>query len=108
MRIFAGPNGSGKSTLKSVIKPALLGVYINADDIEQTIRLEGALDLSQFTVDSTADHAVEFLKCSPLLQKSGVDDLSTVGVKTSGTTLMVDSGEINAYIAAAIAGFLRE
>jgi len=108
MRIFAGPNGSGKSTLKSVIKPALLGVYINADDIEQTIRLEGALDLSQFTVDSTADHAVEFLKSSPLLQKSGVDDLSTVGVKTSGTMLMVDSEEVNAYIAAAIAGFLRE
>ncbi len=29
MRMFAGPNGSGKSTINAVIRPELLGVYIN-------------------------------------------------------------------------------
>lgn len=36
--MFAGPNGSGKSTLKTVLPPALLGVYINPDEIEQELR----------------------------------------------------------------------
>ena len=35
--MFAGPNGSGKSTIKSVIRPELLGVYINPDEIEKDI-----------------------------------------------------------------------
>ena len=38
LRMFAGPNGSGKSTIKAVIRPELLGVYVNPDDIEKEIR----------------------------------------------------------------------
>lgn len=34
LRMFAGPNGSGKSTFKSIIRPELLGIYINPDEIE--------------------------------------------------------------------------
>ena len=33
--MFAGPNGSGKSVLKSYLDPELLGVYLNADEIEE-------------------------------------------------------------------------
>jgi len=29
IRMFAGPNGSGKSVLKKILRPELLGVYIN-------------------------------------------------------------------------------
>ena len=32
--MFAGPNGSGKSTLKSMLRPELIGIYINPDEIE--------------------------------------------------------------------------
>ncbi len=38
LRMFAGPNGSGKSTIKAVIRPELLGVYINPDEIEKEIQ----------------------------------------------------------------------
>mgnify|MGYP002784252072 CR=1 FL=1 len=39
MNVFAGPNGSGKSTLISEINKVLpLGIYINADDIESTLK----------------------------------------------------------------------
>lgn len=41
--MFAGPNGSGKSTLKSVLIPELLGVYLNPDEIEATIKRTGTL-----------------------------------------------------------------
>lgn len=43
--MFAGPNGSGKSTLKSYLPVELLGVYLNADEIEQEVRETGHLDL---------------------------------------------------------------
>lgn len=48
LRMFAGANGSGKSTLKSVINPALLGVYINPDDIEREIKEFGFLNLAAY------------------------------------------------------------
>jgi predicted ABC-type ATPase len=35
LRMFAGPNGSGKSTFKSIIRPELLGIFINPDEIEK-------------------------------------------------------------------------
>ena len=52
LRMFAGPNGSGKSELKKYLPPALLGVYLNADEIEKEIRGKGCLDLSSYGVDS--------------------------------------------------------
>lgn len=53
LRMFAGPNGSGKSTIKAVIRPELLGVYINPDEIEKEIRERDFLDLKSFQVDTT-------------------------------------------------------
>jgi Uncharacterized protein conserved in bacteria len=47
LRVFAGPNGSGKSTLKSYLRPALLGVFVNPDEIEEEIRRSGFLDFSK-------------------------------------------------------------
>ena len=39
--MFAGPNGSGKSELKKHLPSALLGVYLNPDEIEKEIRQHG-------------------------------------------------------------------
>ncbi len=47
MRMFAGPNGSGKSTMKSVIKPSLLGFYINSEEFEFEIARGGFLDFNK-------------------------------------------------------------
>ena len=48
LRMFAGPNGSGKSTIKDAIPDYLLGVYLNADDIEKQIKLTARFDLSPY------------------------------------------------------------
>ncbi len=44
LRMFAGPNGSGKSTIKSIIKPNLMGFYINPDEIEAEIKVYFLID----------------------------------------------------------------
>ena len=53
LRMFAGPNGSGKSTLKTVLRPELLGVYLNPDDMERAMRTEGFLDLAAYGLTAT-------------------------------------------------------
>lgn len=60
LRMFAGPNGSGKSTMKDTIPDYLLGVYLNADDIEKQISLTGRFDLSVF--HASAEAALDFLR----------------------------------------------
>ena len=50
LRMFAGPNGSGKSTLKNVLPSELLGVYLNADELEQAIRTLGHIQVAAFGV----------------------------------------------------------
>ncbi len=66
--MFAGPNGSGKSTLKSYLPIELLGVYFNADEIEQEIRETGYLDLSSYGVTTTSDDVLTFFKGSSFLE----------------------------------------
>ena len=75
--MFAGPNGSGKSTLKTVLPAALLGVYLNPDDIERDIRDSGFLDLAAYGAEPTreeAQRAQAFLRASPFLVKAGLAD----------------------------------
>jgi predicted kinase len=54
LRMFAGPNGSGKSTIKSKIGEDLLGVFINADEIEAEIKHTGFLDFGNFGINPQA------------------------------------------------------
>ena len=65
LRMFAGPNGSGKSTIKASVEERigseLLGIYIDADDIEVEIRRSGHLDISAYGVATTAQEVLAFL-----------------------------------------------
>jgi hypothetical protein len=53
--MFAGPNGSGKSSLKSLLPPALQGIYVNPDDLERGIRESGYLDLGAYIFDNSGE-----------------------------------------------------
>ena len=59
LSIFAGPNGSGKSTIKSVIRPQLLGIYVNPDDLEAEIKERGFLDLRAFGIRTDRNQTPE-------------------------------------------------
>lgn len=52
LRMFAGPNGSGKSTIKSILKPNLLGFYINPDEIEAEITKYDFLDFGHYGIQT--------------------------------------------------------
>ncbi len=105
--MFAGPNGSGKSTLKSYLPAALIGVYLNPDEIEQEIRKRGFLDFSTYLVSSTAEEARAFFSNSTFLKDEGlgekVEKLDFVGRRVGFNEV-----EVNSYFASVAVDFLRQ
>ena len=106
LRMFAGPNGSGKSTIKSVISPHLLGVYINADEIEQTIRKFDFLDLSAYGLESTSTEILLFFADSNLLRRADLLD-EAAALRFSDNKLIFQDVAINSYFASVAADFMR-
>jgi predicted ABC-type ATPase len=104
--MFAGPNGSGKSTIKDVLPPQWLGVYINADEIEKTVRANGCLNLAAFEVKTDNQELQAFLQASGLLKKAGLlaqaSQLSLVDGSVAFGPVAV-----NSYWASVLADFIR-
>lgn len=106
MRMFAGPNGSGKSTLKEVLPSALLGVYVNPDDMEKSMRAQGMLDFSAYQVHTDAGAVLSFLRESPLLRKEGL--LKQIdGLRFADNQLVFGCVPINSYWASVLSDFIR-
>jgi predicted ABC-type ATPase len=57
LRMFAGPNGSGKTTVKRKLQrpPAWFGLYINPDELEESIRTDGHISLRSFEFALTTE-----------------------------------------------------
>lgn len=106
LRMFAGANGSGKSTLKSVINPALLGVYINPDDIEREIKAQGFLDFSAYQVTTNTDEVLSFFTNSSFLKSANLlDDVMKLTFDES--KLIFANIEVNSYFASVASDFIR-
>lgn len=106
LRMFAGPNGSGKSTIKAVIRPELLGVYINPDEIEKEIRERDFLDLKSFQVDTTAAEILAFFNASVLLSQADLLDEAAC-LRFSDDKLSFFEVSVNSYFASVAADFIR-
>jgi predicted ABC-type ATPase len=106
LRMFAGPNGSGKSTFKSIIRPELLGIFINPDEIEKQIRDYDFLDLEGYRVQSTEKEVLNFFINSPLLKTAGLLD-DTHELRYNDGKLSFFNVEVNAYFASVAADFIR-
>ena len=106
LRMFAGPNGSGKSTMKSVLKPELLGAYINPDEIEIEIKQTDCLDLSQYRIECTKNELQEFYNQSTLLEKANIDyEITNIGLAKN--RIRFHDISVNSYWASATADFIR-
>jgi len=105
--MFAGPNGSGKSTLKSYLPAALLGVYLNPDEMEQEISKQGFLDFSAYGVVTTADEVLGFFKGSNFLTDDG---LAEAAGRLTFAADRLDFGKVvvNSYFASVACDFLRQ
>jgi predicted ABC-type ATPase len=105
MRMFAGPNGSGKSTIKSLLKPNWLGVYINPDEIEKSIRT-GPLDFGSIGVEANQNELIEFFNRSPLLKRVPLADAAEI-LLVKNNQLAIEARLVNSYIASILSDFLR-
>lgn len=105
--MFAGPNGSGKSTLKSFLPPALLGAYLNPDEIEQEIRNQGFLNCSAYGVSPTAEEMRSFFIRSTFLLAEGFsDEVAKLGF--AGDRVDFGAVKVNSYFASVVVDFLRQ
>jgi predicted ABC-type ATPase len=106
---MAGPNGSGKTTiLRAVQNKYFSGPYVNADDIEKSLRLNKVLDL-----------AVSFglhISCrdfSGFLRKQGTSWKVKADLEKASIGMLCRRGKLiskempSAYDAALIADFIR-
>lgn len=108
MRVFAGPNGSGKSTLNTVLPPYLLGVYVNADEIELSLKNQGLVDMSRYGLESPLTGIQEFLSTSPLFLKSCADLVLADDLTIEESRVLLSDKLHNSYAAAALAEYARE
>lgn len=107
MRVFAGPNGSGKSTLKGLLPGALLGIYLNPDEIEKSARENGWLDLESFGVAANANEVVDFFRASALLLDHGYGE-AIEAFRGGGSRLVFDAAKFDSYFASVFVDFVRQ
>lgn len=104
-RMFAGPNGSGKSTLKNVLRPELLGVYLNPDDVESELKVAGHFDPGHWGIRGAAAEALCFFSNSQRLTET---QPSASAWRLTDDRNGVDLSEvaITSYVAAEAVDFL--
>jgi len=108
LRMFAGPNGSGKSTLKAVLRPELLGIYVNPDDIEREIRgTGGRLDLRPFGVDADEATFRQFVMNSSLLASVGLRNEASA-LLGRGDVIDFSGVTLTSYHASIAADYIRQ
>jgi predicted ABC-type ATPase len=105
--MFAGPNGSGKSTLKSHLPPALLGVYLNPDEMELEIRRQSFLNFRAYGVTTTADAVLAFFQNSKFLQEAGWGETARQ-LTFADHRLEFGAVAVNSYLASVASDFLRQ
>ena len=67
LRVFAGPNGSGKSSIYNIIAERFsVGVYVNADELQETLSSETGVSLSDFHPSLKIEDFRTFYDAHPL------------------------------------------
>lgn len=105
--MFAGPNGSGKSTLKAVLPEALLGVYLNPDEIERQIQRQRFLEFGSYGITATEQEVLRFFRVSNFLISTGHSRaLERLGFAQG--RLVFEELAVDSYIASVAVDFLRQ
>src|SRR5690606_18795929 len=110
MRVFAGPNGSGKTTIfKGILdnEKINLGVYVNADDIEKTLRETNSLNFSDFHLTISQTQVQDFFRKSTFspIKRDEPDLWTKLSVEQN---TFVSKAEVDSYLAADLAELIRQ
>ncbi|HLX63837.1 MAG TPA: zeta toxin family protein [Planctomycetota bacterium] len=102
--MVAGPNGSGKTTLIGKLrKLVILGIYVNADDLESTIAERRRIDLRDFGLHVPSSEFRRFFKVSEWRTVFNSRDLSL-----RSNCIISTVSRVGSYHAACIADFIRQ
>lgn len=104
--MFAGPNGSGKSSLKTLLEPALQGVYVNPDELERGMLERNEVDFTEYGLKSVAGEALRFLQESDFLRRERLQ-IPWATMAVAGERLLLGRMEVDSYPASVLADFLR-
>jgi len=110
LRMFAGPNGSGKSDLIKELdkKDISLGPFVNADRIAKQLHDSGYLDLQDYKLKKVTQSFWEraIANNQELVSRiQRIEQIPEVVIKRN--TLVCKSEQLNSYVSALIADFLR-
>ena len=106
LRVFAGPNGSGKTTIKSVVPDALLGDYINPDDLASAMISADGLSLETFGLAVNDVDLRAFFASSEFLRATGTTRLAE-NLRVVGDALHYPRDQEVGYVASALSDYLR-
>lgn len=112
LRVLAGPNGSGKSTIKGELKPEWIGVFVNADEIERSLRESGGmLDLKAMGIageqSAVLARMAGHVRSSTFAQALGLH-AQLLGHMTINASLQLRMpGPYNSYVASVLADAVR-
>lgn len=110
MRVFAGPNGSGKTTIfKGILadNQIQLGVYVNADEIEQILQQIGKLDFTEFGLHVDEEELKSFFHHSTFspVKRNEPDLFQKIQLVND---VLTTTATIDSYLAADLAEFIRQ
>lgn len=107
LRILAGPNGSGKTSIYNDLRDSFhWGVFVNADNIESTLKKNGEIDLSVFGVVGVKNAVFkEAFNQSSQAQKSTCT-LENVQIEDDVLSVL-NSNLLDSYFAAFVASFIQ-
>jgi predicted ABC-type ATPase len=104
--MFAGPNGSGKSELKAHLPEALLGLYLNPDEIEAEIKSQGYTDFSKFDIITSVEEIFHLFERSELLRQRGLDKILQT-LRFEDGKLYISADAMDSYVASVLVEFMR-
>lgn len=109
VRIIAGPNGSGKTTCFLNIRKEhtfKIGVYVNADEIENTLREKSQLNFDEYNLKITNEEIQDHFQHSTFSPSKRNEPLLFQSLSISQNIVSV-STTIDSYLAADLAEFIR-
>jgi predicted ABC-type ATPase len=110
LRIFAGPNGSGKSTLfREFSKKFNPGFFVNADEIEKSLKEKHFLDLEEFGLEASQANLNKFskLKVAKSLINKAKDENRQIDIIINDNFIINNNKLTNSYEASFVALFIR-
>lgn len=107
MRVIAGPNGSGKSRIRESLPKPLIGIFVNADEIELKMRSSSGLDFATYNLKVDAGHIKSFVDSHPLSARNSLDFESQV-VSFENNVLRCHDSTSPQYFSAILADYVRK